>query len=274
MDWNLFFNRVNRLLEVQLPEQTELLKGEIKKYKRMASANGTLGSGATVRYVIGLCERNLNVRAVIVWKTIVRVYGILGCEYDEIFRKKFKEELKKRLTKESALLKEMMEEEIKSVGPQHIGKYDLVAALEKIIKENEVEIDLFFDNEQVANANNSKSNEGYNFYGNIGIVQTGDFAEANLIQNMSADESQALKEALTKAKELLADLKSLDDRQKTELTGILEDINDEIESDSPNNSKIKSLIYAVAVTLQTIPAAQKTYDLLKIALLSIGITLP
>jgi len=115
----------------------------------------------------------------------------------------------------------------------------------------------------------------YNFYGNIGSVQTGANAVANVVQNLGADERASLAAALQQFKETIEIAPSLTEPQRQELLEIARECSLQISSESsPNDSRLLDIFNVLGITIQSISSAQPAYQALKTAFLALGITLP
>lgn len=114
----------------------------------------------------------------------------------------------------------------------------------------------------------------YNFYGNVGSVQTGDNAIANIIQNLGANERASLAAALQQFKEAIEIAPSLTESQRQELLETVQKCNSQIGSESPSDSTFLDVFNVLGIAIQSISSAQPAYQALKTAFLAFGITLP
>lgn len=120
----------------------------------------------------------------------------------------------------------------------------------------------------------ASSSSTYNFYGNVGAFQTGPGASANIIQNLGSEDKDALLNALNLVRDTLTLVRDLAAEQKDELLQMVDDSVKEVKSTNPNNTKLRTILTAIATTIQTVGSAQPAYQALKTALLPLGITLP
>ena len=114
----------------------------------------------------------------------------------------------------------------------------------------------------------------FNFHGNVGSVQTGANAIANVVQNLGADERTALVSALQQVKEAIGIAPSLAEPRRQEILKVAHECSSQIESESPNDTKLLAMFNVLGTTIQSIASAQPAYQALKTALFAIGITLP
>ena len=113
-----------------------------------------------------------------------------------------------------------------------------------------------------------------NFYGNVGSVQTGANAVANVVQNLDANERTSLATALQQFKEAIGIEPSLTESQRRELLEITQRCTSQIGSESPNDTKLLDMFNVLGITIQSIASAQPAYQALKTTFLALGITLP
>ncbi|MFA6310400.1 MAG: hypothetical protein WCV99_10550 [Sterolibacterium sp.] len=114
----------------------------------------------------------------------------------------------------------------------------------------------------------------FNFQGTVGSVQTGANAVANVVQNLGADERTALVSALQQVKEAIGIAPSLPEPQRRELLEIAHECSSQLESESPNDTQFLNMFNVLGTTIQSIAGVQPAYQVLKTALLAVGITLP
>lgn len=272
-----FADYVSRLTEVQFVERRKLFPREIEVLKNKAVARGVLHSGWTLNAMREAFEREIEIRAVIVWQNMVRVYRTLSSSYNsnlaEDFKNYFREQMKK-------VVGELDPEYFKNDRSLDISTRDgftLWTSLNQTIAKHEIEIDLFVDS--LVKIKPSKESEHltpqqYYFYGNVGAVQTGPQASANIVQNVGAKEKEALLEALKQVEKALSTIPGLSSQGKEELMATVGECKSEIQSEKPNNTKLRSLLGAVGTAVQSVATAGTVYQTLKSALVPFGITLP
>ena len=145
------------------------------------------------------------------------------------------------------------------------------------IQKHEVEIDLYLEaltqTVQAAEEQPAAAQQ-YNFYGAVGAVQTGARASANIVQNLDQGDKDALIQALELAREAVDHAQEIADIQKQEVSSIVDDINSELHSGAPNNTKLRALFTTIGTSIQTLASAQPAYQALKGALIPLGILLP
>lgn len=120
----------------------------------------------------------------------------------------------------------------------------------------------------------SPMTQNYNFHGNVGSVQTGANAVANVVQNFGANERASLAAALQQFKEAIEIEPSLTETQKRELLEITQKCSNEIGNESHNDTKLLGMFNVLGTTVQTLASAPAAYQVLKTAFLACGISLP
>jgi hypothetical protein len=110
--------------------------------------------------------------------------------------------------------------------------------------------------------------------GNVGSFQTGANAVANVVQNLSANERTSLSTALQQFKEAIEIEPSLTESERQKLLEIAQECTSEISSESPNDTKLLAMFNVLGTTIQSIASAPLAYQVLKTAVLPLGIDLP
>jgi len=223
-----------------------------------------------------LLSRELEIRTVLSWEDMVRVHRVLGSKIAETLAKDFKEQLasyvQRAYDKLSMRLSQILEK-----APPNV-KLSLAEAFSLSIDKHNVEIDLYVDSLTIRSESLSATSPSmapqYNFYGNVGAVQTGSSSSANVIQNLGSEDRQALISALGTVKEQLLNIQDMTERKQGELKEIVEECILQSTSQSPNNTKLFGLLNILGITVQSIASAQPAYQALKTALMPLGIMLP
>lgn len=75
-----FIERVNRLIGIQFVERRKQVLREISRVTHEYNARGMLHSGMTVFSIKEICEKEIEIRAVIAWQCLVRILQTLGTD--------------------------------------------------------------------------------------------------------------------------------------------------------------------------------------------------
>ena len=272
----LIKERCNRLVEVRLAERRKQLEAEIHQVDAKAAAAGMYGSGNRIMQLHKLLSRELEIRTVLSWEDMVRVHRVLGSARTETLAKDFKEEIASYARQAYDELSKRLSQILKNAPPN--VKLSLDEDFSLSIDKHNIEIDLYVDSlsirsETAAGASVTAAQQ-YNFYGNVGAVQTGSSSSANIIQNLGPEDRQALISALSSVREQLASIQDMTERKQTELREIVEECIQQSTSQTPNNTKLFTLLNILGITVQSIASAQPAYQALKTALMPLGIMLP
>lgn len=267
-----FVDRVSRLIESRIAERRAQLPYEAAAITSAAAAHGSIRSGSHVLQLQRLYARELEVRAIVVWESIVRVHKTLGFRVLEGTSDEFKQMFSEHLSSIHSELAAHLAEAASRFGGGM--KVDLSESHELVRRKHEVEIDLYFDSLGLSKPTGEPVATNYNFYGNVGAFQTGAQSVANVVQNLATAEREALDSAVQQVADALASATSLPERQRTELAEIAADCRLQLQNTTPNNTKLLTMFNVLATAVQGIASAQPAYLALKLALLPLGVTLP
>ena len=267
--------RVNRLLDVKLTERRHILEAEIEAAKSVHNARGMLMSGAYVKCIQNICIRELEVRGVLAWQDLVRVMNLLGDETNQQTSSDLKTYLQSRVHFYCEELNEILSRNLFDLVP--LESVTLTPARDHVVEKHEIEIDLFIDAAETnRNATDLRTSvtASYNFYGNVGSVQSGDGAAANVVQNLGAGEREALIQALNLARDALIAAVGIAPGKRAELVAVVKEATEELNNATPNNTKLHSFLTVIGTTVQSLASAPGAYAALKTTLLPFGISLP
>lgn len=264
--------KTKRLAEVGFTERRRQLPLELAAIDSRAAAAGAYHSGSRLLQIHHVLARELDVRAILAWRSIVRVHQTLGIPAAEglatDLKQLFSEFLGSIRTELDVIRIDKLTE------PTLRDQLTLDEACEDSRRKHDVEIDLYIDSlKSSANARPSAMPHSYHFYGTVGTVQTGPGATANVVQNLAAEDKQALLGALDQIKDAISSSQALLAQQQ-ELMEIAEECATLIQAPQPNNSKLRAMFDVLATSVQTVASAQPAYQALRAALVPLGIMLP
>ncbi|MBM3303099.1 MAG: hypothetical protein FJY85_24535 [Deltaproteobacteria bacterium] len=195
-------------------------------------------------------------------------------ELTETLADDLKAEFRKHVDKAATELSEGLQKELeKRFGvPRSLREAHL-----STVQEHEIEIELYVDDlaqQSLRQQQGLAPRQEYTFYGNVGAVQTGPHASANIVQNLEAKDNEALLSALENVQCWLDTAEALDRVQRQELAELIEESVAELRSGKPNNTKLRSLLTTVGNTILGVASLAQAYHTLKAALLPLGIILP
>ena len=159
-----------RLIKVYFNERAKEINQEANRITNKLNAEGNLSSSASLIFFHSLCERELEIRATIIWKNLVRAHKTYDPNISSNLVNDFKLEFKKYIDPEKSKLTEFLKEKFRYSGAaeQAIQRLNLNNIYSHIIDKHYIEIELYVETlSQHTNRNVALSNQ-YNFYGNIG----------------------------------------------------------------------------------------------------------
>ena len=263
-------DRFSRLLEVRIAERTRHFSDELRRLKFQAASKGMYRSGGYASQVFQAHERELEIRTIIAWESLVRAHKTLGVGSGCEISSPFKEEMRSKV---DSFVAELTSSLLNATRDLPVAVSLSLAQMQShLLKKHEVEIDLYEDS--IVQMEKAPTSSSYNFYGSVGAVQTGAHSQANVVQNLGTADQSALVQALELAREAIRSAGEIGDRKQHELIEIVTECRSELDASSPNNTKLLTLFNVLATSIQTISSAQPAYQSLKSALLPLGITLP
>lgn len=267
-----FVDRYSRLLDTRLIERAQQFPVELSQIAAKASQSGMFHSSVHASQVHQAHQRELEVRTIIAWQSLVRTHRTLGTNLDQNLRTDLKAELASRISSFGAGLSQSLQQQLQRL-PMH-QTFSLAETQQHLVQKHEIEVDFYVDSLMSNNSSQPPATQQYNFYGSIGAVQTGANAQANVVQNIGAEDRAALTQSLSLVREALQHAEGLAERQQQELLEIAAECEAQVASDSPNNTKLLTMFTVLGTAVQSIASARPAYQALKTALLPLGITLP
>ena len=131
----------------------------------------------------------------------------------------------------------------------------------------DIEVDLYVDSLFVSDPDKGVASmtQNYNFYGNIGSVQTGANSTANVVQNLEPNDRDALLRALQQVRDAIFNASSVEERQREELVEIADECTSQMLTESPDNTELLTMFNVLGTAIQSIASAQPAYQVLKSA---------
>lgn len=266
-----FTDRVQRLIKARLAERDRAFSMDLAVIKSDCARTGMSGSGNYYTQIHQAAERELKIRTAIVWTSMGRVHKILGNGRSSDLAEAFKAIVDEYCDSFRNELDQMLESKIKN---QHLRtRLKLDRALEEVREMHHVEVDLYVDSLGAEGAQIDSRGGAYNFYGSVGVVQTGPGAIANTVQNLGGDDRDSILKALEQVRAVIESSHELAP-QRAELIEIAEECKQIMSSATPNNSKLRAYFEVFATSVQGIASAGPAYQALQAAALALGIILP
>jgi hypothetical protein len=270
----ILIDRYRSLLDAHLAERTHAFPNELQAVNRRLAAMGLNNSGNQIHEMHSMHCAELCARVSQAWQSLVRVHRTLGCPRSNSLREDFKRELNETIERLAAGLTISLVAQIRDWSKR--PEFTLNATCERLGQRHQVEIDLYLDSLETQASSNDvhPMTQQYNFYGNVGAVQSGSYATANVYQSLSGDEKQSLDRALAQVRSALAAGATISDQQRVELLAIIDECTKEMTSSTPNNTKLMSMFNVIGTTVQALADARPAYEALKGAVACLGVVLP
>ena len=226
-----------------------------------------------VKLVREHCSRAIELRALIVWQNLSKVLSRAGVVPSETLADDLKQEVSKYANAIYTDPLYSFEHVVQRVG---IGTaQSLTEARDAALAKVYAEIDLFvLGLRSQREAEESGSAPTFHFHSPVGAVQTGPNASAQVFQNISPQDREALLGAIEAVRKSLADIDGLPAHPKEEIVELVEEADAETKKAKPNSTKLLSIFTGIGQAIQTTADLKPAYDTLKAALTPFGIFLP
>jgi hypothetical protein len=238
-----------------------------------ANKRGVLLSSMTVMGIRGVARTEYEVRAQLAWQAWLRALSTQASVVTTDLRPFLLAEIEKALESESQDLAAKVEETqrlVQGMGGDSPQQFLLTArakALEKVA--NEIDYAIL---EATSKHAHGASSATFNFYGQVGAVQTGPGATAMV--TITADQRQTIAGALTAVQEVVARAPELEPAQRAQVVELVTEAKSEVEKDKPNSFRLRGVLSGIGMAVQTLGSAREAYHLLKGAAALIGLNLP
>ncbi|MBI5462201.1 MAG: hypothetical protein HY941_08470 [Gammaproteobacteria bacterium] len=269
-----YIEKVSRLVNVKFAERRRALPAEIEASARAFAASGGRGSGAYYSYVHSAIARELEIRAIQLWDAMVRVHRTLGAPLTDGLAEELIWIFDSHFRDIHLEVEDILNDRLKTAGAAIRQRLLLDQILSECRNKHYVEIELYVDSLNAAPTRQSESTQTtYNYFGSIGLIQTGAGAVAHVVQNIGSDDREALVRALDLVRDAISNSQELSS-QRDELIEIADKCQEMIVSAQPNNSMLRGMFDVLAGSIQAIASAGPAYVAMKAALLPLGVTLP
>ena len=266
-------DRYTKLTQVGLAAREEPLATAIRGIGFEMARRGLPHSSIHATQLKEVHEHELETRVGIVWSSLRRAREVLGPGAGPDVREDLKAEIIGQVRRIGAELSGSLSGRAQGITLGYMPS--LTAAIDRAVAQQEIEIDLYVDS--LANDRSSEANvvhHTYTFNGNVGSVQTGANSQATVFQALNSGQRVALSQAVDQVKIAIRQSEEMPDRQRTELLEIAEDCQTQMNSDTPNNTKLFNGFLVLATGIQAVASAQPAYQALRLALMPLGISLP
>ena len=257
------------LIHPQLAERQDALLRELKAIQRKAAAEGWYKAGRFVLTAVQLGDAEIKIRLRLVTGQLFRVVTEADVPPDPELEQNLKHELSIHAYEAKRSVTESIVSHLRHMDGRLVddAKAKLSDAETRGVALLAGEIGLFAHKHNQPRAGTAAAQPVVNVAGSVGVIQTGDWAIANVAQNFGQDEKQAIENALVALRAYLDTHKE----DTEELAGVVIEAEAEVAKGKPNLLRLKSLLMGAGATVQSIAAAQPAYEAIKVALRALGI---
>ena len=237
---------------------------------------GVLQSSMAARAVTSLHTQELVIRASVALGQIKRVAAALGVTFDPQLGASVKDFLTETIQTQSSKLSAvaMERQPYKSSGPlgtDVLGEFALV--LNRTLRDVGAEVDLWVAALDRQGQEQAAGSTQVIVSGDVGIMQTGDYATASQTIILNGEAKEVIAQALEQVAQAL-EKKPEAQFNINEVKELVRECQDEVGKDQPNQTRLRATLIGVATAIQTSAALGPAYQALKGALGFVGITLP
>jgi len=262
-----------RAVSIAMQDRRETFQRAAGDVITEANKRGVLYSSMTVMGVRAVAKTEYEVRAQLAWQAWLRALSTQASVVTTDLRPLLLSEIEKALESESQdVADKVMEVQdmMRSMGGESPAQFSADArarALEKVASEIDYAI-----LEATSKHAQGASSATFNFYGQVGAVQTGPGATAMV--TMTAEQRQTIAGALTAVQAVVERAPELEPAQRAQVVELVTEARAEVQKDQPNGLKLRTALGGIAIAVQTLGSAAGAYQLLKGAAALIGVHLP
>jgi hypothetical protein len=267
---------VQKRVQIQLKQRNRQFRQEISRVKNEMALKGTL---AVNRFYKRFTDE-IETRAGIVWEELKKVLSTIDVYPSEELASDLKQNVGTHLVAITNDLTTGLRKLTSSIMKTQ-ERDNLVDKLtntrNKASQRIDNEIELFVlslsrTKEKEMRAESTKNI--VNITGNVGAVQTGQGATANVTQIINPEGREELLQALDDIREYLESGGNLSGFSKEDVIELLDDSRAEIGKPNPNATRLMTYLMGIAAMIQTVADLKPTYEIIKLALSHFHIILP
>jgi len=239
------------------------------------NAKGAWNSGRALKEVRRYLVEELRARGMLALGTLQRVHSQVGAPLSDTLVADLKQEANNQIGEDAHGLNKVYMKTLEHMEDRLVRRYELTPEGEPIKAKVAAELDLYVvgltkKTEQAA----ANAQSVVTITGPVGAVQTGVGAVAHVAQNLAADDRAALAAALTALMEQLKNANDLDTSTKQNVEVLVQESQAELHKEKPALARLSAFLSGTAGTIQTVGSLQPAYQVLKTALIPLGILLP
>jgi hypothetical protein len=271
---------ITRLTREEVRQRESLLANEIQQVKERANARGALLSGFTVESISVLVRDEFRIRVALFWEIVQRVLSSTGLDISTDYSQRLQALLAEFLDGQSEQLTSVLRMNVASIN--HGWNENMIPNERRELESaTGAKIELF-SLEVEARAASSLSGDSaarsetvYNFHNsNIGALQSGQNASANVTQSVTSFDPAGILKALEVVEKAVDGVQQVALTSKAEVVEVIRELKAEVQKPKPNRLKVTQLLSGLAAVVQTTASLQPAYGMLRPILLSFGIQPP
>jgi hypothetical protein len=269
-------------VKIQLDQRHNQFRQEVSRVTNEMASRGILYSTIALGKLYKTFADEIDTEASIAWLEFKNVLSAIDVHPSEELTYHLKQDAEKILR---AIMNDLttdlskLTNSIMSISPQEIDNLigKLTNTQNKALERINNEIELF-----VLSLSRAKEKDGptdsaknvINVTGNVGAIQTGPNAKANVTQIIGSQDQEALLTALDNVKKYLESEATLPGLTKEEAVELIEESRIEVNKPNPNSTRLKTSLMSIAVSIQTVASLKPAYEVIKSALSYFGFHLP
>ena len=261
--------RIRELIAAELEPREGVLRDNCRAASNRLASRGLAISGNSAREYGSLAIDELKVRADIIWSSIRRAHGSLGGEYAATTLKDLQQQLTEHIhaqsTKVRAQVKVLLQRHPARATESIDG--DIRNAVDGLLRRMNVEAKFYCDQLQRPAA--AAGAASITIHGNVGAVQTGAFAIANV--SFAGHDGERLLTALEALREGLERNTEATAEQRAQGGELVGDLIVAVQAERPNVPKVAGLLSGLATSVQTVASLRGALELVRDAARAIGL---
>lgn len=267
-------------IQIQLNQRHKQFRQEITRVTDQMTLQGTLDSTIANREFFNRYASEIETRASIIWEELKKVLSAIDVHPSEELASHLKQDVETYLlSTANDLTKDIRKLANYIMSTQEIDNLidKLTNTQNKALERINNGIELFvlsLSRTREKEVRDESTKNIINVTGNVGAVQTGQGATANVTQIISSNDQEALFQALDDIRKYLESGGNLSGFLKEEVIELIDDSRAEIEKPNPNGTRLKTYLMSIAVSIQTVAGLKPAYEVIKFALSHFHIILP
>ena len=234
------------------------------------------GYGHLYLYIMERYEQEISRRAEIIWRNLHRAHNSKGATYSDDLRaallKAFREDLDAQLSHLAPPFQKDMKDAPQS-SKERTWNAKLGDTRDHELARYEAEIDHYGLSLQSAQGRGTKPEPTYVVHGNVGAIVSGAGSSVSVVQNIGAEQRDALLKALDLIRAEIKTAPHFIDRDRREFLELADDAATEVAKETPNAKRLHMALQSLAAAVQGVASGPAAYETLRAAAAAIGISL-